>query len=334
MRLLIHLGPRPKCHHVENSGQHNPAVLSTRDQAILISLRWRILWQDSLLSITFDRAPSSFVFSAQSQQVQTVYPTPMSYIQCMKSLCSSGLHIVQERSVSSDMHWEPTNMMKIQEELMEIRKNAVPHLRDVTSCRSIKDQLEHWCFDLHISFFTSELFRPLLKHQKPNTEQMGELRDICINSLAKTVNAFLGLQNVAASVRTSWAVLQKALSSALMLSILQEPLRDDRMKSLLDRFMGVMDDLNTGLDPSELPAPLSRSISALHRLLALPSNSNLSARGIISHVSAPEEGDEPSSSKLGKSPKSQSSQSSGSPYTTRDSIMWGSTSSGQGMQLD
>jgi len=299
-------------------------------------LWWRILWQDSLLSITFDRAPSSFMFaSVQSQQRQASTTTPggLSYVECMKTLCSTGLHIVQERSISFDLHWEPSNMLKVQEELIDIIRNAAPHLRDVTNCRSIRDQLEHWCFDLHVSFFTSELFRPLLKHQKPNTEQMIRLREVCIENLAKTVNAFLGLQNVASSVKTSWAVLQKALSSALMLGILQEPLSDNRVKSLLDRFMAVMMDLNSGLGPSELPAPLSRSIAALQRLLALPANSNLSASKIISHQFEPgatrQDMEEVAKT---KSPHSMSSsQSSGSPYTLRDSILWGG--SGQGMAL-
>ena len=268
--------------------------------------------------------------SAQSQQRQAIATIDMSYVECMKSLCSTGLHIVQERSITSDLLWEPSNMLKIQEELADIAVHGAPHLRDVTNCRSIKDQLEHWCFDLHLSFFTSELFRPLLKHQKPNAEQMIKLRDVCLENLAKTVNAFLGLQNVASSVKTSWAVLQKALSSALMLSILQEPLRDSRIKALLDRFMTVVMDLNSGLGPSELPAPLSRSISALQRLLALPANSSLSAsKAIQTQFEAPEVEIDAKT----KSPHSlSSSQSGGSPYTLRDSILWGG--SGQGMILD
>ncbi|ETI27064.1 hypothetical protein G647_09746 [Cladophialophora carrionii CBS 160.54] len=315
IRLAITIG----LHEATDSPDPSTEMHSRRE------LWWRILWQDSLLSITFDRAPSSFMFaSAQSQQRQASAMTDMSYVECMKSLCSTGLHIVQERSISSDLHWEPSNMLKVQEEFADILRHAAPHLRDVTNCRSIRDQLEHWCFDLHISFFTSELFRPLLKHQKPNAEQLIQLRDICIESLAKTVHAFLGLQNVASSVKTSWAVLQKALSSALMLSILQEPLRDKRVKSLLDGFMAVMMDLNSGLGPSELPAPLSRSIAALQRLLALPANSNLSASRIIHHQLEPGQDIEELANKT-KSPHSMSSssQSGGSPYTLRDSILWG-----------
>ena len=225
-------------------------------------------------------------------------------------------------------------MLKVQEELTDIARHAAPHLRDVTNCRTIKDQLEHWCFDLHISFFTSELFRPLLRNQKPNAEQMIKLRDICVDNLAKTVNAFLGLQNVASSVKTSWAVLQKALSSALMLSILQEPLRDSRVKSLLDRFMAVMMDLNSDLGPSELPAPLSRSISALSRLLALPANSNVSVCRALNQTFEP--GQEPDEvAKNMKSPHSLSSSASGgSLYTLRDSILWGGTGQGRGMAME
>jgi hypothetical protein len=232
-------------------------------------------------------------------------------------------------------------MLKVQDELMDISRHAAPHLKDVTHCRSIRDQLEHWCFDLHVSFFTSELFRPLLKHQKPNAEQMIRLREVCIEHLGKTVNAFLGLQNVASSVKTSWAVLQKALSCALMLGILQEHLGDNRVKTLLSRFMAVIMDLNSGLGPSELPAPLSRSIAALEKLLALPPNTQVSTSKIISNQLGPGTAASELASNTqkeveelvkAKSPHSMSSsQSSGSPYTLRDNILWGG--SGQGMAL-
>lgn len=316
--LIIRLAITIGLHEAADSTSTSTELHARRE------LWWRILWQDILLSITFDRAPSSFMFaSAQSQQRQVSATVGMSYVECMKSLCSTGLHIVKERSISSDLHWEPSNMLKVQEELTDISRHAAPHLRDVTACRSIRDQLEHWCFDLHISFCTSELFRPLLKHRKPHTEQMIKLRDICIDNLAKTVNAFLGLQNVASSVKTFWAVLQKALSSALMLGILQEPLRDNRVKSLLGRFMAVMTDLNSSLGPSELPAPLSRSIAALQRFLALPANSNVSASRIINHQLEPGQDTDELANKTQTPQSMSSSQSGGSPYILRDSILWG-----------
>jgi len=117
-----------------------------------------------------------------------------------------------------------------------------------------------------------------------------------------------------------------------MLGILKEPVKDPLTKSLLDKFMAVMMDLNAGLDPSEVPAPLSRSIAALGKLLALPAEGSMSGtRTFNDQLEAGQETDE--SVFKSKSPHSMtSSQSGGSPYPLRDTILWGG--SGHGMAMD
>lgn len=249
----------------------------------------------------------------------------------MKMLCKTGLDIVQERTLSSaDFHRELANMLKGQEDLTEISNQAAAHLREVTACRSIKDQLEHYSFHLHISFVTSELFRPLLKRQKLDTEETTRLREICIKSLGDTVTAFLGLQNVTPSVKTSWAVLQKALSSALLLGIIREPSANVAVRTLLERFMSVMLDLNSDLGPSEIPAPLSRSIAGLRRLLALHRESDSHRSRAADYFKTGEQASAQTSTE--SSPLDLEKQSERSPYALRDSILWGGP--GHGMVLD
>jgi hypothetical protein len=75
-------------------------------------------------------------------------------------------------------------------------KQAAHHLREVTACRSMKDHLEYWNLHVHISYVTSELYRSTLRRQKAESESTANLRETCVDSLADTVEAFLGLQNL------------------------------------------------------------------------------------------------------------------------------------------
>jgi hypothetical protein len=66
----------------------------------------------------------------------------------------------------------------------------------------MKDQLKHWNLYLHKSYVTSELYRPTLKHNT-NLETTAALQATYIESLADTVKAFLGLENITRFIRQS-----------------------------------------------------------------------------------------------------------------------------------
>jgi hypothetical protein len=184
----------------------------------------------------------------------------------MKSLCDIGLDIVRERSELQDYQRELVFIIERRDELAAIMNQASHHLRDKTACKSMKDQLEHWNLYLHRSYVASELYRPTLKHSSPNSETTTSLKATCVESLADTVEAFLGLENVTRFAHQSWAAVHRALSSALLLGILKEPVKNRHVRTLLDRLITVMSDLSLALDPSEVSAPITRSISALRRL--------------------------------------------------------------------
>lgn len=160
----------------------------------------------------------------------------MSYMECMKRLCGIGLDIVRERPLSPEFQHELSLIIKHRDELAGIMKQAAHHLREVTACRSMKDHLEYWNLHLHISYMTSKLYRSTLRRQKAESEATFNLRETCVDSLADTLEAFLGLQNLTLFAKTSWAAIHRALSSALFLGILIEPLQNQRVWTLLKRF--------------------------------------------------------------------------------------------------
>ena len=243
----------------------------------------------------------------------------------MKKLCKIGLDIIRDRSGPQDYEHELLVIIDRRDELAAMMRQAVHHLRDATACKSMKDQLEHWNLYLHRSYVISELYRPTLKRGTPNTELKAHLRQTCIESLADTVDAFLGLQNITRFASESWAAVHRSLSSALLLGILKEPTRNQRVRILLEKLIAVMSDVTSTLDPSEVSAPIARSVEAL-RLL---NSRDIKREHKPTGYSAANWNDvnpnllsifnEPSHSNASASDTS----NEGSPYMLMDNILWG-----------
>jgi hypothetical protein len=282
---------------------------------------WQIIWQDSLLSITYDRASSTAKLESQ------LPPVPpgerMNYIQCMRTLCKTGLEIIHERNTYQDSKNEILHIMETRKKLNALLINAADHLRDNTLCRSIKQQLEYWNLYLHRSYIASELCRPVLrKRRNPDSnsnDASSSLRKTCIESLADTVEAFIGLQNITQFASQSWAAVHRSLSSALLLGILREPSRNERVHDLLTKLVSVMSSINSGMDPTESSAPITRSIEALKKFL--PNQVDTPEYNLGATSSSMEEFATPPNFASG-SPYVYSSDEH-SPYSIMDNILWG-----------
>ena len=168
------------------------------------------MWQDSLLSILFDRPPATSTIATTWPHHNSSHDSgTLSYSHCMKRLCAAILDIVRDRSVSVGSSQEEVSLItKHRDRLTALVAQAVPHLTDVSASRCMKDQLEHWNLSLHLSYVMFDLHRATLQNQADTA--LGHLRDACADSLASTVHAYLGLQNVSSTTRTSWIATQRA----------------------------------------------------------------------------------------------------------------------------
>jgi len=162
-------------------------------------------------------------------------------------------------------HTEVQRITARREEVRTIDQQSRNHLRESSACDSMKDHLEHWNWRMHRSYVVSELCRPMLAKRDRNDEAVRRLRSTCVEALADTVDAFLHLHNLTVFAHTSWAAVHRSLSSALLLGILKEPARNERVRLLLDKIVAAMSGMEF-LDPSEVPSPVSRAIAALVQL--------------------------------------------------------------------
>lgn len=151
-------------------------------------------------------------------------------------------------------------------EIDSIMTETADYLRDSRKCRSVTESLEHWALYLHTSYILSELCRPAISPSTATYELTKAFKQTCIDSLVSTVDGFLGLQNITPYARQSWAAVHRSLSCALLLGIMGEHVHNERARRLLGRFVAIMSDMQTGLDPQELAAPMERAISALKKL--------------------------------------------------------------------
>ncbi|KAF2742691.1 hypothetical protein M011DRAFT_497379 [Sporormia fimetaria CBS 119925] len=231
---------------------------------------WALLWQDSLLSISYDRASSTTTIDHTIPFSPHTASGTRTYVESMYRLCKVGLDIVRERQRPQNSQDALMRIREHRNELQEIMVDAADYLKDSRRCRSMRDQLEHWALYLHISYITSELCRPAISPSAAGFDLSKDLRKTCIDSLTNTVEAFLGLQNMTTYATRSWSSVHRSLSSALLLGILGEHYRNERARSLLNNLVQVLGDVTASVDPAELSAPITRSVAALQRLLAIP----------------------------------------------------------------
>jgi hypothetical protein len=230
---------------------------------------WALLWQDSLLSVSYDRASSTTTIDHTVPLSQHTAPGTRTYVESMYRLCKVGLDIVRERQRPQNSHDALIRITEHRNEIQEIMIDAADYLKDSRRCRSMRDQLEHWALYLHISYITSELCRPAISPTTAGLDLSKTLRKTCIDSLTNTVEAFLGLQNMTPFATRSWSAVHRSLSSALLLGILGEHNRNERARDLLQNVIQVLSDVTKDVDPAEMATPITRSVSALERLLRI-----------------------------------------------------------------
>lgn len=246
-----------------------PPSVAPQVKAIRSKVWWALLWQDSLLSVSYDRASSTTTIDHTVPLSQTSTPGTRTYVECMYRLCKVGLDIVRERQQPQNSNDALMRITEHRNQLQDIMFDAADYLKDSRRCRSMRDQLEHWALYLHVSYITSELCRPAISPSTAAFDLSKTLRKTCIDALANTVEAFLGLQNMTPFATRSWASVHRSLSSALLLGILGESSRNERARTLLSNLVSVLGELSSSVDPAELSAPITRSVAALQKLITI-----------------------------------------------------------------
>ncbi|RDW59496.1 hypothetical protein BP6252_12583 [Coleophoma cylindrospora] len=242
-------------------------------------LWWAILWQDSLLSLSFDRCPIASLSLTRCQL--PLGPTAMSegfsYCEGMYHLCQKILQSVSNDSTSAspDFNQIIADCMAVE----NIRQQVYPRYRSKEACKTVQDRLHHFAIRLHTSFVVSVICRPALHRDRSSTMDIAQknlLAEKCKQNLTETVRMYLKMHSLSVIPTRSWAFTYHSLSSAVLLGILGETKTDPEVRSLQGNLISALSatavkDQTSGPLPKsdkdiELSGPLSRALIALRNI--------------------------------------------------------------------
>ncbi|KAL1849884.1 hypothetical protein Daus18300_013141 [Diaporthe australafricana] len=235
-----------------------------------------IVWQDSLLALTFVRPPASFEFDFIGDLAPLADQggnTGLSYLEAMSWLCHVTLPYLATRSGSQI---QPVSIL---DDFKSIESSLAPHLVDLKASTSISHIQEYYAFELHRHFVISTLYRPYMSSSGPSDLTENDKLHVLSQfqeSLRRSVRAYVRLRSIAGHARRSWAFIHNGLTSILLLSLMRETRHLPETSYLQDELISSLSegqsDSGSGDDPvsaSHLSGTLQKALQALKTLRAL-----------------------------------------------------------------
>lgn len=253
------------------------------------------MWQDSLLSLCFDRPPTT---SPSVNITQLAYGG--SYQESMNALCDIVLRSVQHES-SGGLQ----NFGVILEDVSKIEEIHRAGTSSTRSCLrlSISQRSEKFALNLHIYFVIAWLCRPALRNRRSGaakSEIQQTLIEKCQMSLVECIRAFVRLYSLNSLASRSWPILHNGISSALLLGLLGEADTDPEVQQLQGELLGILsaesedeDGRDQGIgDKIKLSAPHVRALAVL-RKLSRKRSADPAPQEVIGNTGRHIEGDQP-----------------------------------------
>ncbi|KAF2090165.1 hypothetical protein K490DRAFT_23, partial [Saccharata proteae CBS 121410] len=209
------------------------------------------VWQDSILSLCFDRPPAIDSVNNEEYLVLNDMVTDLQYAEAITRLCHGilrGIAISRRR---------PLNLSSVADNVREIeriRLHATLHLQELKHCHTVQQLCEYHLHDVHTKFVISWLCRPALSIRASNHERpefRATLAAKCKESLADCLESFLKLYTLSEYASRSWATLHNGLSSALLLGLIGETHSNPRVRQLQGELIDI---LTPKASDGEIPA--------------------------------------------------------------------------------
>ncbi|OBR05624.1 Fungal specific transcription factor [Colletotrichum higginsianum IMI 349063] len=240
-------------------------------------LRLAIVWQDSLLALTFGRPPASYEMDFEEDLPRLDDARAdghgLSYLQAMSWLCHAALrHLSSQSDVSGQL-------LSTLNDIKAIGDSLSPHLIDPKRSKTIPQIQEHYAFELHRHFVISTLCRPCVSSS--GAVELGENDKAMIleqfqESLRKSARAYIRLRSIAGHAKRSWAFIHNGLTSVLLLSLMRETRYLTETRTLQDELISSLSNEEGEPDPStdtgavgHLSGTLQKALKALKTLRTL-----------------------------------------------------------------
>lgn len=198
-------------------------------------------WQDSHFSLSYDRPSTTAVSQPDIAYREGSKAGDLSYFETLCRVISLALEVVRIRMLSPHAQISFGSIQTYKERIQTIMDEAKPYLREAKWCSSATENLERVVLKLHSSYFSSELCRPALKPTSETTDPgAASIRADCISNLMTTVEAYIEMHNISSHAARSWIALQRAISSAFLLAVIEEAKSDPSVWNLLRKLEGII----------------------------------------------------------------------------------------------
>ncbi|EFX01710.1 c6 zinc finger domain containing protein [Grosmannia clavigera kw1407] len=188
-------------------------------------LRLAITWQDSLLSLAFDRPPATYEMDHEDDltPLDMANIGTLNYRKCINWL--SHLTLRHSSALRSGSSMSSKQYMELFEQVDAMDKFLMPYLQDRQMCSCLKEVQEYYGLQLHRNFLLSTLCRPLLSSRVRSCMSEDDANAILQRfyvSLRHGARSFLHLRSITCQAKRSWAFVHNGLTSVLLLSFMKE----------------------------------------------------------------------------------------------------------------
>ncbi|KAI2740289.1 transcriptional regulator family: Fungal Specific TF [Penicillium roqueforti] len=187
---------------------------------------WSMAWQDSHFSLSYDRPSTTAVSQPDIAYRDGSKPGDLSYFESLSRVISLALEVVRIRMLSPHSQISLESIQTYKDRIQKIMVEAKPYLREAMDCSTPTQHLERVVLKLHASYFASELCRPALKPMADLSHaNAASMREKCI---------------ISDDDPRSWILLQRAISSAFLLAVIDEAKADPNVWNLLYSLEGII----------------------------------------------------------------------------------------------
>ena len=165
-----------------------------------------LVWQDVILSFTYDRPPAVYA----TCPIPFSNPDEYSYEECIFSIAKILLNCkVKEMMGPAPSHAQ--SMLEARRLCEEVGQRATAHLQDKAKCTSLANHLERLSLGVHMGYAISRLGRHSQQVWIPGTA------DDCVQWSLRSIENILNIHRYAPGACRNWVLVHNATSCAIML---------------------------------------------------------------------------------------------------------------------
>lgn len=215
---------------------------------------WMLVWQDTFLSMTYDRPPITFnprcVIPFSSEPRESGSPTAgCTFSECIFELVQTILERSHRLHSLAPMTGDELLQltMTYKQRFDQIMAKAAPFLTQKIYCRTLRDHLERLGLRIHLKYGTCRFLRFYLQSVSAPSANSGtedthrSLSEECAWGAAEAVESFLDMYRLSSSVCRSWAFVHNAVSCAIALDSFGAHVGRARVDDLIGRLTVVLE---------------------------------------------------------------------------------------------